>query len=178
MIARTAEDSQPKTQSRSSRSLSVTVSSRETPSCGSRGEDSETLIHTAADPLQRHGQHRSHASVAPTTPSLYTRMLISLWAARSKMSLAATLQVILSVSKNMSLWRRCPALFTPGAGGQQQLLGNQSNRRCSSVWDSASSFLLQRPERLLFFFFFWHLHTRLCGEDNLPNNKNIPVLVG
>lgn len=65
---------------------------------------------------------------APTTPSLYTRMLISLWAARSKMSLAATLQVILSVSKNTSLWRRCPALFTPAARGQKQLEGAGGQR--------------------------------------------------
>lgn len=107
------------------------------------------------------------AAVAPTTPSLYTRMLISLWAARSKMSLAATLQVILSVSKNMSLWRRCPALFTPGAAGQKQLEGNRSNRRrfrgvpclCSYVCDSASSFWFQRPETLPFFFFFFAIYT-------------------
>lgn len=128
MIVHTAEDSQPKTQSRSSRSLSVTVSSRETPSCGSRGRWERIQKHsfklqwilskknkTKHKCHQRHCQHRNQASVTPTTPSLYTLMLISLWAARSKMSLAATLQVILSVSKNMSLWRRCPALFTPGA---------------------------------------------------------------
>lgn len=124
------------------------------------------------------------AAVAPTTPSLYTRMLISLWAARSKMSLAATLQVILSVSKNTSLWRRCPALFTPGAAGQKQLEGNRSNRRCFKMF--LQLFVTLRlhfsyncqEDFPFFFFFFCHFHTRLCGEDNLPNDKNIPVLVG
>lgn len=58
IVVHTAEDSQPKTQSKSSRSLSVTVSSRETPSCGvpeDGGREIENVapIHRTADTLQK-----------------------------------------------------------------------------------------------------------------------------
>lgn len=57
-----------------------------------------------------------------TTPSEKTRRFICLCTALSKMSLAATLQLIFSVSKNMSLCSRCPALFRPETKREIELI--------------------------------------------------------
>lgn len=139
VIVRTAEDSQPKTQSRSSRSLSVTVSSRETPSCGSRGEDSETLIHTAVDPSQRRcGTHHSLA-VHPDVDLPLGGALQDVFGRDAAGDLERVEEhvAVEAVPRSLHAWGRRTKTVR-GEPKQQTLLQNVF----AAVCDSASSFLL------------------------------------